>query len=206
MDNGISPADIAALTKGDGNGFGGNGDWLAMIFLFALIFGFGGNGWGTRGNGVTADVVTQGALDSAMNFNQLENSVGRLRDMETQSYMGLQNGISNLGYDQLRNELQTQAMIQNASASQAQCCCGVQRAIDGVNYNGAINTAQINANMAEQTQKILDAICGNRIADMQNRINQLELQNAVAGVVKYPTAFTYSSGANPFCGCGCGNI
>lgn len=37
-------------------------------------------------------------------------------------------------------------------------------------------------------------------------INQLELQNAVAGVVRYPTAMTYAYNANPFCGCnaGCG--
>lgn len=37
---------------------------------------------------------------------------------------------------------------------------------------------------------------------MQARINQLELNQAVAGVVRYPSATTYTSGANPFCGCG----
>jgi len=38
---------------------------------------------------------------------------------------------------------------------------------------------------------------------MQNRINQLELQNALQGVVRYPNGFTYNAGASPFCGCGC---
>lgn len=66
----------------------------------------------------------------------------------------------------------------------AQCCCETQRAIDGVNYNGAINTAAINANTTEQTQKILDAITGNRMADMQNQINQLQLQTALCGIPK----------------------
>lgn len=37
----MSPADYAAMAGNDG--FGGN--FLAMIFLFALIFGFNGNGW-----------------------------------------------------------------------------------------------------------------------------------------------------------------
>lgn len=37
---------------------------------------------------------------------------------------------------------------------------------------------------------------------MQNQINALQLQNAVAGVVRYPMASTYNSGNNPFCGCG----
>ena len=88
--------------------------------------------------------------------------------------------------------------------TQQECCCNILRAVDGVNYNGAINTASINANTTAQTQKILDAIAGNRMADMQNQINQLQLQQAVAGVVRYPSASTYYAGTNPFCGTGCG--
>ena len=42
---------------------------------------------------------------------------------------------------------------------------------------------------------------------VQNQINALQLQNAVAGVVRYPMSTTYTSGCNPFCGgCGCGSI
>lgn len=65
-----------------------------------------------------------------------------------------------------------------------------------------MNTAAINANTTAQTQKILDAITGNRMADMQNEIDQLRLQQAMTGVVRYPLATTYYSGANPFCNCG----
>lgn len=49
--NGYSLADIAAATgnRGDGffgNGFGGDGWWIIILFLFAFGgFGFGGNGW-----------------------------------------------------------------------------------------------------------------------------------------------------------------
>ena len=86
-----------------------------------------------------------------------------------------------------------------------QCCCNILRAVDGVNYNAAMNTAAINANTTAQTQKILDALAQNKIDALQNKVNQLELQNAVAGVVRYPSATTYTSGANPFCGCSCGN-
>ena len=54
-------------------------------------------------------------------------------------------------------------------------------------------------------QKVLDAISENKIEALQGRINQLELNNAVAGVVRYPTTFAYSAGQSPFCGgCGCG--
>ena len=80
--------------------------------------------------------------------------------------------------------------------------CFIQRAIDGVNYNAAMNTASINANTTEVGQKILDAIMGNKIEAMQNRINQLELQNQLQGVVRYPNGWTYNAGNSPFCG-GC---
>ena len=69
--------------------------------------------------------------------------------------------------------------------------------MDGVNYNGAINTAAINANTTAQTQKILDAIMGNRMADMQSQINALQLQAATANVLRFPNAWTYTGGVFP---------
>ena len=85
------------------------------------------------------------------------------------------------------------------------CCCDIQRAIDGVNYNGAINTASINANTTAQTQKILDTLQANKIAEMQNQINELNLKAAMNGVVRYPLGMTYNAGSSPFCG-GCGGF
>lgn len=86
----------------------------------------------------------------------------------------------------------------------AECCCTTNRNIDQLRYDGAMNTAAINANTTAQTQKILDAISGNRMADMQNQINQLQLQSALCGVVRYPLQTTYATNCNPFFGGGCG--
>ena len=69
-------------------------------------------------------------------------------------------------------------------------------------YDALKNTNDINAVTIGQTQKILDALSQNKIEALQGRINQLELNNAVAGVVRYPTATTYTSGMSPFCNCG----
>ena len=69
-----------------------------------------------------------------------------------------------------------------------------------------MNTASINANTTAVGQKILDAIMGNKMEAMQNRINQLELQNQLAGVVRYPSGYTYNAGQSPFCGCQCNNM
>lgn len=46
------------------------------------------------------------------------------------------------------------------------------------------------------------------MAEMQNQINQLQLQSAMCGVVRYPNATTYNAGYNPYfngnCGCATG--
>ena len=173
MEN-YSLADISAVTGKDTNALGGGGSGLwVFALLILLLIGGGGFGFG----GAKGSPVTEAGLCNAMNFNNLDNTVGRLGDSLQADYMGLQNGLSNIGYETLRNFGTTQSQI-------AQCCCETQRAIDGVNYNGAINTAAINANTTEQTQKILDAITGNRIADMQNQINHLQLQTALCGIPK----------------------
>lgn len=46
----LSPADIAAVTGNNGGMFGGDGSWLAILFLFAL-FGWGRGGAGGFGGG-----------------------------------------------------------------------------------------------------------------------------------------------------------
>ena len=78
-----------------------------------------------------------------------------------------------------------------------ECCCNILRAIDGVNYNGAINTAAINANTTAQVQKILDAITANRFAEMQGQINALQLQAATANVLRFPNSWTFAGGVFP---------
>lgn len=64
-----------------------------MLFLF--MFGAGWN----RGGGANGEPVTEAGLCNAMNFNNLENAVGRLSDQNTQQTMQLGNGICNLGYE-----------------------------------------------------------------------------------------------------------
>lgn len=183
-----SLADIAAVTDGDRHDGWGGGSWV-LIILFLIIMMGGGGLWGNnRGN-----AVTEADLCSSQSFTELKQGVARNGDAISGMYTGLQNGLSNLGYETLRNF--------NALGTQlADCCCTIQRGIDGVNYNGAINTSNIIQSQERNTQKILDVLCGNRMADMQNQINQLQLQSALCGVVRYPTAITYGAGASPFFG------
>lgn len=175
---GLTASDVALMQK-DTNDWGG-GSFMWIFALLILLFVGGGGIFG--GNG---QPVTEAGMCNAMNFNGLENAVGRLNDSLQADYMGLQNGICNLGYETLKNFNDTQKQIAD------------------VNINILTQSNTIQAMSNANTQKILDAITGNRIADMQNQINQLQLQNAMCGVVRYPTQTSYCSGTNPFSGCGC---
>lgn len=202
MENNYSLSDVAAVTRGN-DGFGWGADGMGFFWIFALLLLpglFGGGFWGNRG--ANGEPVTEAGLCNAMNFNNLENAVGRLGDSQTAGFNGLQRDLCqgfaaiNAGINQVRFDNQ-------------QCCCETQRLLDRNDYNAAMNTASINSNTTAQTQKILDAICGNRMADMQNQINQLQLHAALCGI---PRTTPYGYGIVPQfaqlnCGCGCnGNI
>lgn len=195
MEGNYTLSDIRAVTDGNDGMFGGNGLWfLALLFLF----GNGGFGWGNR-NGAP---VTEADLCSANSFNDLKSGVRDISGQISSMNIGLTKGLCDMGYTMFGQFASLERQL-------ADCCYGIERNIDGVNYNVAQQAAAINANTTAQTQKILDAITGNRMADMQNQINNLQLQSALCGVVRYPTATTYATNCNPFFGgygCGCANI
>lgn len=92
----------------------------------------------------------------------------------------------------------------------ADCCCTTQRNTDALRFDLANYNAGILAAIGADGEKTRAMIQQNKIETLQGRINQLELNNAMCGVVRYPTASTYYAGNNPFCGnnggCGCGGI
>lgn len=182
---------VPTMPLGNGNSmFGGEGIWIFALLI--LLFGAGG-GFGFGNRGVDGRVATVEDLNNSANFTRLESQVMNNGNRIEGKADAVYSGICDLGYEIAQQ-------FANTNAQLASCCCTTQRAIDSVNYNGAMNTASINATTTAQTQKILDALAQNKIEALQGRINQLELTNAVAGVVRYPSAMTYAYNANPFCG------
>lgn len=199
--DGMTASDVALLNR-DGN-WGDNS--FMWIFALLILGGLGGNG-GFFGGGYRPQYATQDFVQNGFNFNDLQ---AQNRDIMNGIAAGAAQEIE-VAKD-IENRLQAEIgqvamMAQQNQANQQQCCCNILRAIDGVNYNNAMNTASINANTTAVGQKILDAITGNRMADMQNQINRLELQQAMAGVVRYPSQFSYNAGPSPFCGPCCGGV
>ena len=199
--NELTASDVALLNK--------DNDWgnSSFMWIFALLI-LANNNFGYQPQYATQDFVQNG-----FNFNDLQSQNRDIINAITSGTAQSVAATNQAKYDNINVAKDIQSALtaqigdvkvnqQQMLANQNECCCNTLRAIDSVNYNQAINTAAINAVTAENTQKILDAIAGNRMADMQNQINQLQLQNAVAGVVRYPNASTYYAGNNPFCNCG----
>ena len=198
---GITPV----MPMGGDGGFGlnGLGGIFALLILLGIFSGgFGGFGGNGNTNALSADM--QRGFDQQNTMAQTRDILSAVTDGTAQtiaaSTANATNAINAIkdGNSALIREFGTVETALTGVAGQMQsCCCDILRACDGINYNGAINTAAINANTTAQTQKILDAIMGNRIADMQNQINQLSLQNAMSGVMKYPSTWAYNAGVFP---------
>ena len=194
------------MGTGDNNGFGGNGFVWAFLIFALLGFGGFGNGFGGRGMPMNDNngLATKDDLANQFNFSALERQnneiVAEVRNGTNETI----SAIKDASYNNLTETRDVQAGIASGFANVQKCCCDIERGIDGINYNNAINTASINANTVAQTQKVLDAISQNKIDALQGRINQLELQSAMNGVVKYPSSMAYNAGTSPFCNCGNG--
>ena len=206
-----------------GDGFGGGG-FIWAFLIFALLMGNGGFGFGGNGNGnanaIQADVNR--GFDSQNLQNQTRDILTAVNNGTAQSvaasnqvFHDLSNNLSDKYSELARDVAGVNASIAQAIANQNECCCSQKMLIAetgaGINANiaqnrfdAAMNTAAINATTTAQTQKILDAISQNKIEALQGKVNQLELQNALCGVVRFPNSYTYNAGSGPFCNCGCG--
>ena len=220
MDNGTLTASDVALLSGNGNNWGDTSFMWVLALLILAGGGFNGFGGGSFANAIGYEnLATSNEVQRGFDNQNLQAQTRDILSAVTsgtaqsvaatnQSFHDITNALSDK-YTELQRDISNVALGQaNILANQAQCCCETQRAIDGVNYNAAMNTAAINETTVAQTQRILDAITTNRMTDMQNQINDLQLQNAMAGVLKYPNSWSYNAGTNPFCqtGCGCMSI
>lgn len=197
----MTPADYAAISN--------NGAWGAdnsFFWVFALLL-LGGGGFGLGGNNNAVNALNadmQRGFDTqnlqaqtAGILNAVTNGTAQTIAASTANASNAITAIKDGNAALIREFGNVETALTALGGTQQECCCNILRAIDSVNYNGAINTASINANTTAQTQKILDAIAGNRMADMQNQINQLQLQNAMSGVLRFPNQWTYAGGVFP---------
>ena len=219
---GMGPADVAAVMRGNyGNGYGdgwGGGCWWIVLLFLAMMWG--GNGmWGNNGfqnaigyeNLATSNEVQRG-FD---NQNSMANQRDILAAVQGNALQEMQNNNQNTQYitGQLMdkyNELQrdiagVSMQQQQAMAQQSQCCCETKMLISETAANQRYESAMQNNAVLQAIQAEGNAtrqmIQQDKIDGLQQKVQTLEMQNAMQGVVRYPTSTAYNAGYNPFCNC-----
>lgn len=176
FDSTPSLSDIAAVTGGNRDGFGGDG-WWAIIILLALFGGFGNRGFGFGGGGGDQAVATSADLQRGFDTQAVTNKLN-----------GLENAFASLGYDQLAQMnginstvMQTGFGLQssldggfNALGRQlADCCCENRAAIAQVRYDMATQVCDLGHKIESVGQGIRDQITAIRLEDKNDRIAEL---------------------------------
>ena len=194
MENGITPVMDINHGYNDGFGLGGSGLWLFAIL--ALMWGGFGDGYGSGNMGYRA--ATAEDVSTGFNFSELQSENRDILSAISSDTAQTVAAVERVGSG-LTSDIHDIALgVADTRAHQQECCCNILRAIDGVNYTNALNTASINANTTASIQKVLDVLSQNKIEALQAKINSLELAQAVYGVVRYPSTTAYDAGANPF--------
>lgn len=219
--DGLSAADVALLSGNNGNGGFADG-WGGLIYLIAILAMMnGGFGGGFGGNGYRPQYATQDFVQNGFNFNDLQDQNRDIMNAITGGAAQAVAATNQAKYDNINVMKDVQAAIigqigdirtnqMQLLANQNDCCCSTKQLISEVGnnivsqiaqnrYENAMNTASINANTTAQAQRLIDMMTGNTIQDLRDKVQALQLQDALNGVVRYPQGWTYNAGNNPFC-------
>ena len=204
---GMSPADVAAMTRNN-DVFGGNGFMgiFGLLILLGIMNG-GFGGWGGNGQQYATREQVQSGFEAM-------NSADAQRDILNAVTTAGTNGIAATKEAQY----ETIAVVKDAQvaltrelglveakgdsilAKLNECCCQILRGQDAIKYDALSNKNEILTRIGDAERRISSQITENKMEAMQQRINQLELNAALCGVVRYPTSATYDAGAWPFGG------
>lgn len=160
----IDPGLLALLNQN--GGFGGNGNWIWLLFLWMMGYGngWGGNGFGgNSGTGFLAnqinnsegrDLLLQAINGRADALGQLASITNTGVETVKNGIFALQNAINQVGSQVGMSGLQVQNAIQggNAALSQqlCQCCCENRLAI--CNQTNALQSQLAAGQAATQLQ------------------------------------------------------
>ena len=213
MENtGMSPADFVALNGN--NGWGGSNSFIWIIVLFLL---FGMNGW-NRNNGDYGQYATAASQQEILfnqHFNNLDNKMDR-------GFTSIGNGIADATFalnntirsaqDAIAGAVTNEGRgIQMQIGSEArgfqqqigEGICGTNRNIDANRYDAQKNTRDIIDAIHAESEATRGLFVQQENQRLRDRVQSLEMDNRMCGVVRYPMTYAYSAGQSPFCNCNC---
>lgn len=209
--DGLSAADVAAVTNGNGNGFNGFGGdgawWLLVLFLFAMN-GNWGNNWGGNGGGtnyVVSDV--QRGFDQSAIMNGISGIQSSLSNGFVDTATALCNGFAQAEIAANARQMADMNQMFGLQSQLAQCCCDNRLATADLKYTiSAENCADRQAlsdgvrdiitNQNNGVQKVLDVMCQDKIDAKNERIADLERQLTMANLAASQGAQTAAILAN----------
>lgn len=195
--NALDPNLLLALQNN--GGFGNNGAWIWILFMW-LIWGNNGNGFGNNNgtgylanqisNGEGRDLLLQAINGRADALGQLASITNTSVDTVKNGIFALQNAINQVGIQVGMSGLQVQNAVQagNAAISQqlCQCCCDNRLAIcqqtNALQAQAAGNYAATQLQMAQIESADQLAVCQqtNQLGSQADR-NTNSILNAIAG-------------------------
>ena len=183
MNEGLSAADIMAMTRNEGS------EWMNNPFIYLVWLALLGNG-GIFGNrSAASDAATQGAITRSDLFEGFNNQDvnGQLRGITSGLCDGFyaQNTSMLNGFNGVQRDLCTGFSAVNSGITELgynmkDCCCGINRNIDAVRYEAAKNTCDITTAIhaeGEATRALINANTMQMLRDKLEEKNQ-ELQTA----------------------------
>jgi len=215
--NGLTASDIALL----GNNGGGMNGMSGAFWIFALLIlagggfgnGFGGNNGNT--NAIQAD-VNRGFDNQNLQaqtrdiLSSVNSGTAQIIASSSANASNAINAIKDGNASLIREFGNVETALTALSGQQSQCCCDIKQLISntGAELSAQIANAKYESAMqlAGVEQRLAAKMDANTIQQLRDQVNALQLNQAVAGVVRYPMATTYSSGSNPFCSGGCCNF
>jgi len=204
---GITP--VMPVGGGDGM-FGGNGfmGLFGLIVLLAIINGglggIGGNNGGV--NALNADM--QRGFDTQNLQAQTRDIMGAVTAGTAQSVAATNQVyhdiVNNLGdkYAELARDIAgVQGSVAQAIANQNECCCGTKLLISestaGLSAQIAQNKYENALALAGMEQRLTSKMDQNEISSLKDQLQQIQLQQALTGVVRYPLSTTWTAGTYP---------
>ncbi len=200
MENGLSPADVAAMTGTEG-GFGGWTGLIALLIIASIFTGGGGLTGGGRDYGQYATAASQQEILFGQQFQGLDSKIDRIGNGIADATFALNNSVGAVGTQVQEAKYDNALRIGDVGAKLAQCCCDTKQAIGEVNYNGAMNTAAVNANVTAQAQRVIDTIQQNKVDALQAQVSELKTQQMFCGIPRInPYGYNVVPSFPQFCG------
>ena len=188
------------------NGAWGDGGWLWIIVVFALLFGWGNNGWGgfggNNGGGYVATAATQADIQRGFDNQAVTSKLDGITNGLCDGFYAVNNGmltgfngintnILQTGYGiQQAINADTVAGMQNTNALQAQlaqCCCDTKSGMKDIQYQNATDTCAITNAIQNQTQQIMQN-CNNNYRALHDELVQSQLDAKDAKIAEQASA------------------